>query len=114
MERRTGVTSRMLRYYEQQELLRPGRGANGYREYTESEVEQVVMIRDLSSSGIPTRMIRIILDRRSGRVAWTEACDDILAGLIRDQIADLDARITCLSSSRESLSRFLLSARGAE
>lgn len=35
LARRTGVSVRALRYYEEQGLLVPARAANGYREYTE-------------------------------------------------------------------------------
>ncbi|WP_150460428.1 MerR family transcriptional regulator [Nesterenkonia ebinurensis] len=109
--RRTGVTARMLRYYEEQDLLRPGRHPNGYRDYTESEVERVATVRDLSSSGVPTRFIKIILDRQAGTTAWTSSCDEILAGMVRDQIADLDSKISCLTTSREALTQFLYDAR---
>ncbi len=33
LSRRTGVPTRMLRYYEEQGLLRPERADNGYRSY---------------------------------------------------------------------------------
>ncbi len=111
--RRTGVAPRMLRYYEEQELLTPSRRSNGYRDYTESDVRQVETIRDMSGSGVPTRFIKIVLDRQAGAIAWTTACDDILAGMVREQLADLDAKIRCLSSSREALEQFLIEARVA-
>lgn len=106
--RRTGVSARMLRYYEQQGLLDPGRHPNGYRDYTAEDLHRVTTIRDLSGAGVPTRFIRIVLDKQSGEVAWTTTCDEILAGLVRDQVAALDAKITCLSTSREALTHFLL------
>ena len=68
-------------------------------------------IRDLNTSGVPTRFIKIILDRRSGTPAWTSSCDDILADMVRDQIADLDSKISCLTTSREALTQFLYDAR---
>lgn len=37
---RTGVPPRMLRYSDQQGLLRPARGENGYRRYSEADVEE--------------------------------------------------------------------------
>lgn len=105
--RRTGVASRMLRYYEEQGLLTPTRRTNGYREYTDEDVRQVVTIRDLSGSGVPTRFIKIVLDRQSGAVGWTSACDEKVAGMVRDQIADLDNKIACLTTSRGALAHFL-------
>lgn len=109
--RRTGVAARMLRYYEKQELLSPGRHPNGYRDYTESDVEQVATIRDLSSSGVPIRFIKIILDRRDPATAWTSTCDEVLAGMVRDQISDLDSKIACLTNSRLTLTQFLQEAQ---
>lgn len=111
VSRRTGVAPRMLRYYEEQELLAPSRRPNGYRDYTESDVRQVETIRDLGGSGVPTRFIKIVLDRQAGTTTWTAACDDILAGMIADQLADLDAKIRCLSASRTALAQFLREAR---
>ncbi|MFT4126578.1 MAG: MerR family transcriptional regulator [Gordonia sp. (in: high G+C Gram-positive bacteria)] len=110
VSKRTGVATRMLRYYEEQGLLSPQRHPNGYRNFTPEHVAQVEMIRDLSSSGVPTRFIRIILDREDDTSAWTAACDEILAGMVREQITDIDAKIACLTSSRSALARLLADA----
>ncbi|MFW0786064.1 MerR family transcriptional regulator [Gordonia sp. CPCC 206044] len=107
LARRTGVAPRMLRYYEAQELLTPRRRSNGYREYDLADVDRVEMIRDLSASGVPTRFIKIVIERQVGEVAWTSRCDEILAGMVTDQIADLDAKIRCLSASRAALAQLL-------
>lgn len=109
---RTGVTSRMLRYYEQQGLLNPGRHSNGYRDYTDGDIRQIATIRDLSTSGVPTRFIKIVLDRQSGASPWTSRCDDILAGMVAEQISELDSKIACLTASRQALRQFLTTARG--
>lgn len=111
MVTRTGVAARMLRYYEEQELLSPARHANGYRDYADRDVEQVVTIRDLSASGVPTRFIKIILERQNGATAWTTRCDEILADMVREQIEDLDSKISCLTTSRAALTQFLRDAR---
>ena len=47
LSRRTGVNERLLRYYEQQGLLRPERLPSGYRAYRASDVAVVRRIRAL-------------------------------------------------------------------
>jgi len=66
LSRRTGVTTRLLRYYEEPDLLHPDRADNGYRSYGESAVRDVQQIRGLLDSGLTTEMIRAILPFLSG------------------------------------------------
>jgi DNA-binding transcriptional MerR regulator len=61
LARETGVSGRLLRYYEEQGLLRPARLANGYREYAESDVTTVSHIRALLAAGLPTVVIAQVL-----------------------------------------------------
>ncbi|GAA4967141.1 hypothetical protein GCM10023205_34930 [Yinghuangia aomiensis] len=62
LEDATGVSRRLLRYYEEQGLLRPARLANGYRDYSEADVATVRRIRRLLAAGLPTAVINRILD----------------------------------------------------
>ena len=55
---RTGVSRRLLRYYEEQGLVTPSRSLNGYREYAEAHVHVVKQITGLMDAGLPTRIIR--------------------------------------------------------
>lgn len=52
LARRTGATTRALRYYEQRGLLGSGRGANGYRDYGPEAVVRVRNIRRLLEAGL--------------------------------------------------------------
>lgn len=106
---RTGVAPRMIRYYESQGLLEPGRGANGYRIYDEDDVDRVRRIRNHVSAGVPTRLIQVIFDME--KPTWTQDCDRELAGMLRRELDALDERIACLSASRETLAGFLADAR---
>ncbi|HYN94964.1 MAG TPA: MerR family transcriptional regulator [Pilimelia sp.] len=61
LSRRTGVSERLLRYYEQQRLLLPARSANGYRSYSERDVATVRRIRTLLTAGLSTSTIVNVL-----------------------------------------------------
>jgi DNA-binding transcriptional MerR regulator len=55
LSERTGVSTRMLRYYEQEGLLVPRRADNGYRVYEEEDVELVAGLRCLHDLGLDLR-----------------------------------------------------------
>ena len=52
IEERSGLTRANIRFYEQQGLLRPERGENGYRNYSESDLETLRRIRLLRALGV--------------------------------------------------------------
>jgi DNA-binding transcriptional MerR regulator len=52
LSERTGVSTRMLRYYEQRGLITPERDPNGYRRYTDDTVELVESLRCLHDLGL--------------------------------------------------------------
>src|SRR5262245_36074624 len=61
LSRRTGVSERSLRYYEQQGLLHPQRRASGYRVFSDADVPAVRRIRVLLAAGLSTTQIVEVL-----------------------------------------------------
>ncbi|MFD4673297.1 MerR family transcriptional regulator [Lentzea sp. NPDC058450] len=61
LSERTGVSPRLLRYYEEQGLVTPQRLENGYRDYDEPLVVRVEQIRSLLDAGLTTEIIRAVL-----------------------------------------------------
>ena len=57
LSRKTGVSLRSLRYYEEKELLSPDRQNNGYREYRETDIERVRLIQMYFSLGLTVKEI---------------------------------------------------------
>ncbi|WP_342768219.1 MerR family transcriptional regulator [Cohnella lupini] len=57
MSRKTGVSLRSLRYYEEKELFKPARLENGYREYDDFHIEQVKIIQLYFSLGLTVKEI---------------------------------------------------------
>jgi DNA-binding transcriptional MerR regulator len=109
---RTGVSARMLRYYEQQHLLRPERSANGYRSFAPSDVQRVQQVRALLDAGLPTRFVRAVLDMglesdRQPVDGWTPTCTAIFADQLRAELDRLDERLRCLTLSQDAVRRYL-------
>ena len=109
---RTNVPTRLLRYYEEQELLTPARAANGYREYAEHLVDRVVQIRGLLDAGLPTKIIKQILPCLDNpcTIHVTDATPELIATLERER-EQMDARIRCLTRNRDAISAYLDTVR---
>jgi DNA-binding transcriptional MerR regulator len=108
---RTGTSRRLLRYYEEQELITSGR-ANGYREYDEACVDRVLQIRGLLDAGLPTRVIKQILPcLTTGAIHVADATPETIAILEREH-ASMSARIECLVRNRDAISGYLDAVRG--
>ena len=108
LARRTGVAPRLLRYYEQQGLITARRADNGYREYSEDDVAQVERVVGLVRAGMPTRLVRVVLDIDGIASAELSAtCTRNLAEQLAAELAEIDGRIACLAKSRETIHRFL-------
>ena len=104
---RTGVTTRLIRYYEQQDLLEADRAANGYRTYTEEHVERVSRVAGLVQAGIPTRLVKILIDAEDAANREDPTCPREVAEQLATELVGVQARIDCLTRSRDSIRKFL-------
>ncbi|MCP9949618.1 MerR family transcriptional regulator [Actinomadura madurae] len=103
LSRRTGVSQRLLRYYEEQGLLRPVRLASGYREYRPDDVALVRRIRCLLGAGLGTATIATVLPcLRDEGERLVPTCPDMLGHLRRERDRISDA-IEGLEQSRSVL-----------
>lgn len=106
LSRRTGVSERLLRYYEGAELLSSHRRPNGYRDYDDDAVETVRRVRGLLAAGLPTRTIRHILPCTSPE--GLSACPGVVNSL-RDRLQTLDQRADELAEARGLLRQTIAS-----
>jgi DNA-binding transcriptional MerR regulator len=110
LSERTSVPARMLRYYEEQDLLHPERADNGYRWYGEAAVYRVQQIRGLLDSGLTTEIIRGILPflTEPDGIHLPAACLTAdTAGLLRREAERLQQRIDCLTRNRDAIRDYL-------
>lgn len=61
LSKRTGVSPRSLRYYEEQGLLTSSRSDAGQRHYSDAEVQRVSLIQQLFDAGMSSRVIATVL-----------------------------------------------------
>lgn len=105
---RTGASARLLRYYEQQGLLSPGRDERGWRVYCQPDLDRLGEVRTLLGAGLPVSAIRQLLGclAADGSDEPVQISDELLDELVavRDRI---DARVRCLARNRDALDTWL-------
>ena len=78
VEKRTGITSHNIRFYEKEGLLNPSRNlSNGYREYTGADIQRINYIKLLRMLDISIKDIKVCLEK-------DEKLSDILTKHLED------------------------------
>ena len=98
-----GMTTKALRFYEQQGLLPPAqRCPNGYRDYPPETLARLEFIRRSKIAGLALAEIREILRVRD---AGQAPCAHV-AGQLAQQLARLDQHIAELTALRASVAEY--------
>lgn len=103
LARRTGVSVRMLRYYEVEGLLNPPRTDSGQRDYGPGDEDTIRRIRALGAAGMTLSVIRDFLPCALDDRGAFEPCDELKA-VLREQMVKVDRQISALKRSRIVLS----------
>lgn len=108
--RMTGLPAKTIRYYEEIGLVRPLRGANGYRAFRQSDVHKLIFLaraRGLGFSIEDCRTLLSLYEDKSRSAAEVKA----LAKAHLDEIA---AKIAELEKMRSTLSHLVNACHGDE
>ena len=92
LEERLGLPRASIRYYEQEGLLTPARGANGYRNYSEEDLRTLEKIKLLRQLHLDLETIRAL---QRGELTLDAALARQLAGLGEDRAALDRAEAVC-------------------
>jgi DNA-binding transcriptional MerR regulator len=111
VSRRTGVSIRSLRYYEQKRLLCARRLENGYRDLDEETVERVQMIQMYLGLGLTTEQIEEILQCAEGSLLPypLPVCEEALLALYQDKLQDVEHQMRVLATLRARLNERIVS-----
>lgn len=97
VEQKTGLQRSNIRFYEKEKLIAPERnGGNGYREYSEKDVEEIKKIAYLRTLGISVEDIRRIISKEFS-----------LYNVIEIQEKTLEQQITDLKSAKAMCQKML-------
>ncbi|PSL56585.1 DNA-binding transcriptional MerR regulator [Saccharothrix carnea] len=103
----SGVSARSLRHYEDEGLIVPGRFDNGFRDYCQSTIDRVLVIRSLLESGLPVRLVREALPHLAD---GPDAVSPEFLREVRSFRDRLAARISVLSDQQAALDAYLRQA----
>lgn len=91
LEQITKLERPTIRYYEQEGLIQPIRRENGYRDYSQEDLDTLLKIKLLRQLGMPIEMIR---DLQQGRESFSQALNEQIRRLeTQKQLIDRAERI---------------------
>lgn len=93
VERLVGITKKNIRFYEEQGLLNPDRNReNGYRDYSEEDVQTLEQIKLLRKLGLPLEEIRMM---QAGRSTVADSMRRHLVTLEREKQNLVQSELLC-------------------
>jgi len=103
LARLCGLSTDTLRHYERKGLLRPGRSANGYREYPPHSADRIRLVQNALSVGFTLdELARLLKIREKGGAPCHEVRELAVA-----KLRDLDEQLRGLSALRSELRRMI-------
>lgn len=101
ISKRTGISAKTIRYYEDLGLVNPQRAENGYRNYNNEDEHQLLFVKRAKALGLTLKEIAIILQSISGgncKNAKTQTVE-----LIEDKLSEIDKQIAELTALKNYL-----------
>lgn len=105
----SGISAKMLRYYESIGLIpQAGRTEAGYRTYGDREVKTLRFIRRARDFGLPIDRVKLLVGLWQDK---TRPSRDVKR-LALEQVADLEAKIAELTAMKDAMAELARTCRG--
>lgn len=105
---RTGLPAKTIRYYEEIGLIRPARGPNGYRRFSEADLHRLAFLGRARSLGFTIEECRALLALYADK---GRASADVKR-IALDHLRQIDAKIAELREMRATLSDLVAACAG--
>ncbi len=102
----SGVSIRMLRYYEEQGLLHPTRSDAGYRQYQPADIALVAKIQLFKQAGFTIEEMRPLLECNLSNDHGSPLCSP-LKQKVAQKIAQIDTNMLQLAQAKTALQQYL-------
>jgi MerR family transcriptional regulator, copper efflux regulator len=105
----SGVTAKMIRYYESVDLIPPAeRTGSGYRTYSERDVDTLRFIRRARDFGVSMDRVKLLVGLWQDK---NRPSREVKAIAVR-QVAELEAKIAELVAMKDALAELASACRG--
>lgn len=104
----TGLPAKTIRYYEDIDLIKPGRADNGYRDYSDTDVHRLRFLQRARGLGFTIDECRGLLSLYDDK---HRASADVKA-MAMAKIGEIDRKITELNSLKSTLSQLAACCHG--
>ena len=105
---RSGLPAKTIRYYEDIRLLKPARGGNGYRDYSNEDVHRLRFLQRSRSLGFSVEECRQLLSLYGDKARES---GDVKA-IAEAKLAEIDRKITELQGLRKTLQHLVHHCHG--
>ncbi|MBF9032813.1 Cu(I)-responsive transcriptional regulator [Rhodobacterales bacterium HKCCE2091] len=106
--RRSGLPAKTIRYYEEIGLIRPDRGGNGYRDFSDADMHKLIFVQRARSLGFSVEDCRALLSLWEDR---KRASSDV-RGLAVTVLDRIEAKVSELLAMKATLSTLVERCHG--
>ncbi len=108
VSRASGLPAKTIRYYEDIDLVRPARGPNGYRDFSEQDAHKLAFLGRSRSLGFSIKECRTLLSLYEDR---ERASADVKA-IAAEHLERIDEKIAELQALKNTLETLMLRCHG--
>lgn len=105
---KSGLPAKTIRYYEEVDLISPGRRENGYRDYSTQDVHKLTFLHRARNLGFPIETCRQLLSLYEDQ----ERASADVKELANSHLQEIDAKIAELKELRSTLHELVNACHG--